>query len=320
MVTVTRPLAGSSSTARRMPSSSMVMHPDLRVHHRRRAASRAALSPLRSRVGAVQHLHLGEQVGQVLGVHAGPPTGRAPSRCPAGSASPRPAPGRRPRRTPAAGWPGRPAPPGPRRTARGCTARPGRRRPASAGATPRCRRRAASPTARRGPGGTPTPCAPSRRSRPAARPAQPASAVYSGSWYADRKNSFAMVTAKSPLGSSTSRQLRNSRSSRRYASASSSRPAPSSSPAYDSSRRAAPSWSRAMLASAMSSSISGARVVHSASRWAATSASSPSARAKSKGPFTGAPPRPAPRRRSGGGRPCRRPGRRRRPSRPGWTR
>ena len=60
---------------------------------------------------------------------------------------------------------------------------------------------------------------------------------------------------------------------------------------------------------------------HSASRCAAISASSPSAQGERRGgAFTGAPPRPAPRRRSGGGRPCRRPGRRRRPSRPGWTR
>src|SRR6266581_3943080 len=48
---------------------------------------------------------------------------------------------------------------------------------------------------------------------------------------AHRKRSFAMVTAKSPLDSSTSRQLRNSRSVRRKANASSSRPRPSSSPA-----------------------------------------------------------------------------------------
>ena len=104
------------------------------------------------------------------------PPGRrpAPSRRPAWSASPRPAPPRplQPRRAASTGSTAtplvRPHAGRPRR-ARGCTARPRRRRPACARATPRCRRRAAPSTVWRGRGGTPTPCGPWRRSRPAAR-------------------------------------------------------------------------------------------------------------------------------------------------------
>ena len=113
MVTTTRPVAGSSSTARRMPSSSMVT---TRISGSTTAATAALAdrSPLRAPgVGAVQHLHLGQQVRQVLGVHAVAPAGRAPSRPPAGPASPRRARPTRWRRSRPAGWPGRPAPPGP---------------------------------------------------------------------------------------------------------------------------------------------------------------------------------------------------------------
>ena len=103
------------------------------------------------------------------------------------------------------------------------------------------------------------------RSRRAARRRRPASALVERQLVRRQEQQLRhRRRAKSPLGSSTSRQLRNSRSSRRYASASSSRPAPSSSPAYVSSSRATPSWSSAMLASATSSSISGARAHHSA--------------------------------------------------------
>src|SRR4051812_42166594 len=84
-----------------------------------------------------------------------------------------------------------------------------------------------------------------------------------------------MVTAKSPLGCSTSRTLRNSRSVRRNARSSSDRPRPSSEPAYVSSVRACPSRSSARFASATSSSSSGECAHHSDSRCDRISASSP---------------------------------------------
>ena len=79
--------------------------------------------------------------------------------------------------------------------------------------------------------------------------------------------------------------------------------------------------------SATSSSSCGAPAIHSPSRCAETSASSPTARATRQVArsaadliaLTGAPPLRGCRRTSGAGRPCRRPGRRTRPSRPGST-
>ncbi len=96
--------------------------------------------------------------------------------------------------------------------------------------------------------------------------------------HVENTSSRAMVCAKSPLGGSTSRTLRNSRSSRKYASSSSLRPLPSDCPARASSNRACPSRSSAMLARASSSSSSGERVTHSVSRCEAIRASSPSIR------------------------------------------
>ena len=84
-------------------------------------------------------------------------------------------------------------------------------------------------------------------------------------------------------------------------------------------KRAWPSRSRPMLASATSSSSCGARVTHSAQRCADQGASSPSAQRRSRtadSRVTGVAPPRARRRRSGAGRPCRPPGRRTRPSRP----
>src|SRR6266508_94245 len=74
-----------------------------------------------------------------------------------------------------------------------------------------------------------------------------------------------------------------------------------------------------MLASAMSSSSSGARLTHSDSRCAMISASSPSSSSRSK-VVTDAPPPPARSRTSDAGTPCPPPGRRTSPSRPGSTR
>src|SRR5918993_1730968 len=97
-----------------------------------------------------------------------------------------------------------------------------------------------------------------------------------------------IVWAKSPLGASTSAVCRNSSGSRKYARASSSgmlpvapsreRPRTPTEPARASSRRAWPRRSRATLATATSSSSSGAAVTHWVSRWVSTRASSPSIR------------------------------------------
>src|SRR5690606_16924202 len=103
------------------------------------------------------------------------------------------------------------------------------------------------------------------------------SASHSGTCQASSRNWRAMVWAKSPLGCSHRMRFRNSRSVRPIARASSSRPLPSTSPAWVSRLRATPRWSRAMLPRAMSSSRSGARLIHSPSRWATIRLSSPSA-------------------------------------------
>ena len=113
-------------------------------------------------------------------------------------------------------------------------------------------------------------CRPASRRAPAG-PARTAAAARS-------------VCAKSPLATSTSRTLRNSPASRKNASASSGgtgepsgsagTTAGSAAAARASSSRAWPSRSSAMLASAMSSSRSGAFGHHSESRWERTRASS----------------------------------------------
>src|SRR5690349_3283428 len=90
-----------------------------------------------------------------------------------------------------------------------------------------------------------------------------------------KKSCLTIVTAKSPFGSSTRSAFRYSMASRRYASASASRPFPSALPASPSNNVAWPIRSRAMFARAMSSSRIGACPHHSDRRWPSTSRSSP---------------------------------------------
>ena len=95
--------------------------------------------------------------------------------------------------------------------------------------------------------------------------------AYTSSCQASMSHWRTTVSPKSPFGCSARVRLANSGASRRKASASSSRPRPSSSPAYVRSSRAWPMRSSERLASPRSSSSAGAWPIHSARRWPSTS-------------------------------------------------